>query len=154
MAAGYSTKPLWQKLAFAEDRAVVLIDAPRGFAIAGIPRGTKLKRERGGTGARSPAPSVLAFFTALAALRDALPALAERIFPDGALWVAWPRKAGGHDSDIREQDVRDAALPLGLVDVKVAALDEDWSGLRLVWRKERRAAAPARSGAAAPAARG
>jgi len=54
------------------------------------------------------------------------------------MWVAWPRRAGGHDSDIREQDIREQALELGLVDVKVAALDEHWSGLRLVWRVERR----------------
>jgi hypothetical protein len=60
--------------------------------------------------------------------------------------VAWPRRAAGHESDIREQDIRTAALPLGLVGVKVAALDEDWSGLRLVWRKERRQAPPATPG--------
>jgi hypothetical protein len=54
------------------------------------------------------------------------------------LGVAWPRRAAGRLSDIRESDIRDLALPLGLVDVKVAALDEDWSGLRLVWRRERR----------------
>ena len=78
-------------------------------------------------------------------MRESLPALAERIFPDGAVWIAWPRRADGRDSDIREQDIRELALALGLVDVKVAALDEHWSGLRLVWRVERRGAArPAR----------
>ena len=60
------------------------------------------------------------------------------MFPAGGLWVAWPRKAGGHVSDISENDIRDVALPLGLVDNKVAALDDDWSGLRVVWRHERR----------------
>jgi hypothetical protein len=60
------------------------------------------------------------------------------IFPGGALWVAWPRRAGGHDSDITDREIRALALPLGLVDVKVAALDQDWSGLRLVWRTEHR----------------
>jgi hypothetical protein len=89
---------------------------------------------------------VIAFFVAQAGVRASLPALGERIFPDGALWVAWPRRAGGHDSDIREQDIRDVALPLGLVDVKVAALDDDWSGLRLVWRTERRRASGAGRG--------
>jgi Protein of unknown function (DUF3052) len=78
------------------------------------------------------------FLSALAELAAAIEPLSQRIFPDGALWVAWPRRAAGHESDIREQDIRDRALPLGLVDVKVAALDEDWSGLRLVWRRERR----------------
>jgi hypothetical protein len=52
--------------------------------------------------------------------------------------VAWPRRAAGHRSDITESIIRDQALPLGLVDVKVAAIDEDWSGLRLVWRVENR----------------
>jgi Protein of unknown function (DUF3052) len=61
-----------------------------------------------------------------------------RIFPAGALWVAWPRKAAGHVSEVTENAIRDAALPRGLVDVKVAALDHDWSALKLVWRKERR----------------
>jgi hypothetical protein len=146
--AGYSAKPLWQKLGFAEDSAVVLIDAPRGFRIAGAPDSLAIARER----SRSPrrvsesVPGLIAFFDALAGLREHLPALAQRIFPDGALWIAWPRRAAGHDSNIREQDIRDAALPLGLVDVKVAALDEDWSGLRLVWRKDRRAPAPAARG--------
>jgi hypothetical protein len=136
--AGYAAKSLWQKLGFAEDRAVILIDAPSGFRLSGAPSTLKVGRERSRSRASSPAPALVVFFQALAAVRESLPTLAERIFPDGALWVAWPRRAAGHDSDIREQDIRDEALPLGLVDVKVAALDDDWSGLRLVWRVERR----------------
>ncbi len=62
----------------------------------------------------------------------------ELIFPAGAVWVAWPRKAAGHVSDVDENAVREAALDLGLVDVKVAAINDDWSGLKLVWRKENR----------------
>jgi hypothetical protein len=60
------------------------------------------------------------------------------VFPAGAVWVLWPRRAGGHVSDITDNVVRSAALELGLVDVKVAAVDEDWSGLRLVWRTSNR----------------
>jgi hypothetical protein len=71
-------------------------------------------------------------------LERAMAGLGDAVFPDGALWAAWPRRAGGHDSDITDAVVREVALPLGLVDVKVAALDEDWSGLKLVWRKARR----------------
>ena len=67
-----------------------------------------------------------------------LASLGRRAFPDGAIWLAWPRRAGGHDSDITDNVVRAHALPLGLVDVKVAAIDADWSALKLVWRKERR----------------
>lgn len=60
--------------------------------------------------------------------------------------MAWPRRAAGHESDIRDSDIRDLALPLGVVDVKVAAVDEDWSGLRLMWRRELRGASPSRPG--------
>ena len=62
----------------------------------------------------------------------------ERIFPDGAVWIAWPRKAAGHVSDVTENGIRDAVLPIGLVDVKVAAIDDDWSALKVVWRRDRR----------------
>jgi hypothetical protein len=144
--AGYAAKPLWQKLGFAKDAAVLMVDAPADFRIAGAPRELQIKRERGCARGGSPASAVIAFFAALAGVQESLPSLAERVFPDGALWVAWPRRAGGHDSDIREQDIRDVALPLGLVDVKVAALDDDWSGLRLVWRSERRRASRAGRG--------
>ena len=113
------------------------MDDLRGIGDLGGPRHAE-PRARAGT--------IVAFFVALAGLRESLPPLAERIFPDGALWIAWPRRAGGHDSDIREQDIRELALALGLVDVKVAALDDDWSGLRLVWRVERRRASPAGRG--------
>jgi hypothetical protein len=140
--AGYSAKPLWPKLGFKPDADVLLIDAPGGWSIPGAPPQLSVAREASGARTGARAPAVIAFFDALGGLREGLPGLAERIFPDGALWTAWPRRAGGHDSDIREQDVRDLALALGLVDVKVAALDDDWSGLRLVWRVERRRASP------------
>ena len=71
-------------------------------------------------------------------LTDPPDGLARRIYPAGALWVAWPRRAGGHRSDITDTVIRGHALPIGLVDVKVAAIDNDWSGLRLVWRTEHR----------------
>jgi len=64
---------------------------------------------------------------------------------DGSLWIAWPRRAAGHISDITDNVVRNVALPLGLVDVKVAALDEDWSALKFVWRKKLRGGLKAES---------
>jgi len=64
--------------------------------------------------------------------------LARAIFPDRTLWVAWPKRASKVPTDLTEDVVRDVALPLGLVDVKVAAVDATWSGLKLVWRRERR----------------
>ena len=110
--------------------------APAGWSVSELPPDTRTGNL--GDPAGAPEDVVLAFFTSHAELMTAIAELGTAIFPDGALWVAWPRRAAGHDSDIREQDIRDQALPLGLVDVKVAALGEDWSGLRLVWRKEHR----------------
>ena len=84
-----------------------------------------------------PADVVICFVRAAAELATAAEH-GERIFPDGALWIAWPRKAAGHQSDVTENAIRTAVLPLGLVDVKVAAIDDDWSGLKMVWRTENR----------------
>jgi hypothetical protein len=86
-----------------------------------------------------PADVLLRFVRSATELAE-VAELGQRIFPAGALWIAWPRRAGGHVSDVTENAIRDAVLPLGLVDVKVAALDADWSGLKIVWRTERRTA--------------
>jgi hypothetical protein len=135
--AGYSGTPLWKKLGLKGGRRLLTRDAPRNWGLPEIPEGITVgKLEPDGPGSREEV--ALAFFGSRAELAEALPALSRRIFPEAALWIAWPRRAGGHDSDIREQDIRDLALPLGLVDVKVAAIDEDWSGLRLLWRRELR----------------
>ena len=82
----------------------------------------------------APADVVLAFVTSAAQLEPTLARLERSVFPDGTLWIAWPRKATGHISDITDNVVRDAALARSLVDTKVAAIDVDWSGLKLVWR--------------------
>jgi hypothetical protein len=82
---------------------------------------------------------IVAFVRAADELPRRLPALVRRIFPTGCLWVAWPRRAGGHESDLTDTVIRAAALPLGVVDVKVAAIDGDWSGLKFVWRLAERA---------------
>ncbi len=78
------------------------------------------------------------FTTTYADLARRVPALGEAVFPDGSLWVAWPKKASGVRTDLTEDSLREVALPLGLVDNKVCAVTDVWSGLRLVWRKERR----------------
>ena len=131
--AGYSGTPLARKLGLKPGHRVVLEAAPAGWTIPDPPDGVELERD-----AEGDADVVVAFFAEAADLVERLPELGRRIFPAGAVWVAWPRKAAGHTSDILEQTIRDIALPSGLVDVKVAALDQDWSGLRLVWRKELR----------------
>jgi hypothetical protein len=136
--AGYSGTPLAKKLGVRSGDALLLIAAPPGWSVPDLPEGVSVATERHRSVAEQSAQLIIAFHTELATLRESIPALAPRIFPAGAIWAAWPRRATGHESDIREQDIRDIALPLGLVDVKVAALDEDWSGLRLVWRRENR----------------
>jgi hypothetical protein len=144
--AGYSKTPLWKKLGIHAGDTLLLLDAPRGWSIPDLPEGTKTVRETGKSSGDVPAELAIAFCPTSARVRELVPQLAPRIFPAGALWVAWPRRAGGHESDIRDRDVRDVALALGLVDVKVAALDDDWSGLRLVWRRELRHASAASHG--------
>jgi ribosomal protein S1 len=84
------------------------------------------------------ADMIITFFRSAEQLTSRLPALARRVFPAGAIWTLWPRRAAGHVSDITDNVVRSAAVELGLVDVKVATVDEDWSGLRLVWRTSNR----------------
>lgn len=133
---GYSATPLARKLGIKEGTRTALVGAPPGWTVPDLPDGsTVARRARPG---RSSYDVVIAFFRGRRKLESAVKELGEAVFPDGGLWAAWPRRAGGHESDITDAIVRCAALPLGLVDVKVAALDEDWSGLKLVWRKERR----------------
>jgi hypothetical protein len=81
---------------------------------------------------------VLCFVTARAELEARIQKLATAIHPDRMLWIAWPKRASKVPTDMTEDVVRDVALPLGLVDTKVTAVDSTWSGLRLVWRRERR----------------
>lgn len=146
MTAGYSKTPLWKKLVVRPGDTLLLVEPPRKWRVPDLPDGVTTATEAGEERVASAAEIIVAFFPTLASLRESLPALGQRIFPDGAIWVAWPRRAAGHESDIREDDIRATALPLGLVDVKVAALDEHWSGLRLVWRRERRQTSKATPG--------
>jgi hypothetical protein len=110
-----------------------IVNRPDGWDLTDPPAGL----DQTGT-VTGPADVLIAFFTASAGLAAELPSLGQRIYPDGAVWTAWPRRAAGHRSDITDNVIREIALPLGLVDVKVAAIDEDWSGLRLVWRVQNR----------------
>jgi len=82
---------------------------------------------------------VIAFVRRAADLGAVVDDAAAVLGPDDALWITWPRRAAGHDSDVTENLLREVVLPTGLVDVKVAAVGEDWSGLRFVWRREVRA---------------
>ncbi len=135
MSAGYSSTPLAKKLGVKPGSRLVVLHASADWTIDDLPEGVTLSRRKSAV----PTEVVVAFFSTLATMQDELVDLSRLITVDGSLWLAWPRRAGGHHSDITDNHVRAAALPLGLVDVKVAALDDDWSGLKLVWRKERRA---------------
>jgi hypothetical protein len=132
MVAGYSATPLSRKLGIKPAMRLAFDSAPSGW-VPDAPDDVVV------AAASEPADLIIAFFRYADELPARLPALAERIFPAGAVWIAWPRRAGGHSSDITDNVVREHALPLGIVDVKVAAIDEDWSGLRFVWRTNRRA---------------
>jgi len=128
--SGYSGTPQLKKLGIKPGVRLALVGADAGWAFAEPLDDV----ERVGEGSTD----VALVFVRSAAELDHLPRWGEWIFPAGSLWVAWPRKAAGHVSDVTENAIRDGALELGLVDVKVAAIDTDWSGLKLMWRKENR----------------
>jgi hypothetical protein len=132
--SGTSGAPQARKLGLKPGLRTALDAPPEDWALAGPPDGL-LPSDADGA-----ADVIVAFFRAAGEITDRLPALADRVFPAGAVWALWPRRAAGHVSDITDNVVRSCALDLGLVDVKVAAVDEDWSGLRLVWRTSNRLA--------------
>jgi hypothetical protein len=135
--AGYSGRPLRQKLGIKSGAAVALLDAPRGLAraLGTLPEGVRLQRGLGGT---RPLDILVVFVLRRASLERRLASLRRRMAPAAGLWVAWPKKASGVATDMSENAVRDVALPTGLVDNKVCAIDDTWSGLRLVIRLEER----------------
>jgi hypothetical protein len=132
MSPGYSGTPQSRKLGLKAGQRVALDDPPPGWALTEPPGGLLAPDPDGG------ADLIVAFFRDAAEIGERLPDLARRVFPAGAIWAAWPRRAAGHDSDITDQVIRRLALDLGLVDVKVAAIDDDWSGLRLTFRRTNR----------------
>jgi hypothetical protein len=113
---------------------VALVGAPAGWSAGPLPDGARLRR-----GLRGPADTVIAFLRRASELEKVLDRVVPTLGPEDALWLAWPRKAAGHASDLGDNVVRAAALETGLVDIKVAAIGDDWSGLRFVWRRELRA---------------
>lgn len=137
--AGYSGTPLPRKLGITPGACVAIIGAPEGIddTLGELPEGVRVGRPGRGHA------DVLIFFTReRRTLERRIAALEHRIEPDGALWVAWPKRAARVPTDMTEDVVREVALPRGLVDNKVCAIDETWSGLRLVVRRELRAGRP------------
>lgn len=132
--AGYSGTPLGRKLGIKPGDTIALLDAPVGFAIPDLPAGVEVRRQ-----ARGPLAVIVAFHTTRSTLAHRFPTLLRSLAVDGGLWVAWPKRSSGVATDLTEDAVRAVALPTGMVDNKVCALDDTWSGLRLVLRKELRA---------------
>jgi len=133
--AGYSGTPLAKKLGIRAGDTVTLLGAPEGFEdeLDGLPDGVQLRRRTGGN------PEVVLLFTTKAReLERRFPGLARSVWPDGSVWVAWPKRASGVATDLDENRLRDIGLPHGLVDNKVCAVNNVWSGLRFVWRRDNR----------------
>jgi hypothetical protein len=133
---GYSATPLWKKLGLGEGTTLVAVGAPAEYAawLAPLPAGARIVARA----TRSPR-AVHLFRTRRAVLARDLAAWRRRLVPDGFLWVSWPKRAAKLPTDLTEDVVRALALPLGFVDVKVCAVSEIWSGLKLVVRRELRA---------------
>src|SRR5262245_18876950 len=141
--AGYSGTPLAKKLGIKPGSVVALVNAPNRFerSLGELPPGIALAEDL-----RRGAPfDVMLFFTKrLAELKKRFAALAERLAPAGGLWIAWPKKASGVATDLTENTIRAVGLDAGLVDNKVCAIDDTWSGLRFVIRLQDRPPARAR----------
>ena len=139
--AGYSGTPLPQKLGIKEGHKVALIGSPAGFphqTMGVLPTGAVIAAFAS-RAKQPPLFDVIVVFVKLKAdLVVHIASCRPRMQQDGGLWIAWPKKASGVATDITEQTIRDVALLTGLVDNKVCAIDETWSGLRLVIRKELR----------------
>jgi hypothetical protein len=134
---GYSGTPLAQKLGIGEGDEIAVVGAPAQFedTLGELPDVASLHTDLADD-ARYDV--ILAFVTERAELEAELPRLRARMAPACGLWIAWPKRASRLPTDMTDQVVRDVALPTGLVDNKVCAIDETWSALRLVIRRENR----------------
>ena len=128
--AGYSGTPLVKKLGIAEGSRLAVIAAPNGFCSSlDLPPGVVVRKQ-----ARGRLDVVVFFATRAAELTRRFPAMKRGLEPDGGLWIAWPKRTSGVATDLSENPVREVGLANGLVDNKVAAIDDIWSGLRFVYR--------------------
>ena len=133
--AGYSATPLAKKLGIKEGSRIFLAGAPGDYRklVAPLPDGVVTAARMSGD-----VDLVHVFSTQKSHLRKTLHACLAKLKQNGMIWVSWPKKSSKVPTDITEDTIREVALPLGLVDVKVCAVDEIWSGLKLVIRKEYR----------------
>jgi hypothetical protein len=139
--AGYSAAPLARKLGIKPHSRLLLSRAPAGFSIPDLPEGVVAKRRP----EAGDYDTILLFAVTRAELTRAFGAGVARLAVAGGIWVCWPKKASGLQRDLTETEVRAAGLDAGLVDVKVCAVDDTWSGLRFVRRLADRQGTGARS---------
>ncbi len=133
--AGYSGTPLTKKLGLREGSRVWVVGAPAHYAKLLAPLPARLKFV---SKVSTDTDIVHVFTTKRAELAKRLTSLVQRVRSDASIWVSWPKKVAKVSTDVTEDVVREIALPLGLVDVKVCAVDETWSGLKLVIRTAHR----------------
>jgi len=142
LQAGYSGRSLPEKLGFKAGMEVAFVALPEPLeslaASADFGRVVRAGNWAEPLGAARSFDAVHAFTREADEIRSGLPALQDAIRRDGMIWVSWPKRASKVPTDVSEDVVRDAALKLDLVDVKVAAIDPVWSGLKLLIRKDRR----------------
>ena len=135
--AGYSGTPLWKKLGYSTGMSACVDGGPKNYrSLLALPAEVQVKWL---THPKSDIEFVHLFATSASELKAKLKFYRHKIVPNGVIWVSWAKKNSGVESDITEDTIRDVALPMGLVDIKVCAVDEVWSGLKLVIRKEQRA---------------
>ena len=134
MTAGYSGTPLLKKLGVKDGQAALLVAVPAGIKeLSGYKHWARVKAAKTPRGISGGPYDYAHFFTASeTALKAALPAIKRTITQDGMIWISWPKKSSGVPSTVTEDTVRNFALKIGLVDVKVCAIDDVWSGLKLV----------------------
>jgi hypothetical protein len=136
--AGYSGTPLAKKLGLKSPLTLLAIDAPPEYRtwLGKLPAGVRIVSKTG-----KPLQAIHLFVTRRARLEEELARYRQRLEQNGFVWVSWPKKAARVDTDITEDTIREVALPLGFVDIKVCAVSDVWSGLKIVIRKSARAEA-------------
>ena len=135
--AGYSGTPLWKKLGYKTGISAYVDGGPENYrSLLALPADVRVTWL---AGTKSDIDFVHLFAASASELKAKLKSYRTKIVPAGVIWVSWPKKSSGVKTDITEDTIRDVALPMGLVDIKVCAVDEVWSGLKLVIRKEQRA---------------
>jgi hypothetical protein len=127
MATAYSSTPLFKKLGLKDGMNVKFINPPKGYV-------AQFSEEVKATSSEAPFDFIQLFTNSLEEYKSELPYLKKQLKKDGIFWISWYKKASGKKTELTEDIIRNYALETGLVDVKVCSIDEDWSGLKLVYR--------------------